>query len=719
MIRFREVFANPSNVLKYGVVVLTALCSYFMLVWWETNIGAAAHVPVLLCIIFFNTWYGGTRAGLFSTILSLLVFAYILPPGNSLAFEISQLPRLLFFAISALIIVSLCGKQKRSEQLLKRSEERLRRSEEHLRLVIDSTPAMIWSAEPDGSVDFINKVWKEFTGLSVENLLGWKWTSIIHPDDRERLLGEWRQSLATGKTLDEEARLQRVHGDYRLLAIRAVPLHDESGTIIKWYGTKTDITESKRVEAELRNDEIKLRTIIDTLPVGITINDATGDIIQMNASLPSILELSSEDLRHAKYRERKYIHSDGSPMTFDDFPSTIAMKEQRVVKDKEVGVVMDGGRILWTSVSASPLPIEGLGAVIVTTNITERKQTQDELKAQKEVLQTIFDHIPLMISLVDRDGDFKIVNREWERVQGWALKEVQQNNIDVVAQLFPERHEQERVRAFMKNSVGQWTDFKTHVRDGRVIDTRWIRVRISDGTSIGIGQDISDSKKTEEVLQDLLRHYKTLFNHLQTIREEERSRMSMEIHDELGQKLTSLKLDLVWLESKIPAKDEDLIIHYRAMLGLIDSIVGDIQRMSSELRPGVLDNLGLAAALEWQAAEFRRRTNIRCTFTRLDEITGLNRKVSTATFRIFQEALTNVARHSEATEVSIQLIREDDMIRLTISDDGKGITPEQINNFNSLGIMSMKERATALEGKLTIEGSRNNGTTIRLVIPCV
>ena len=138
----------------------------------------------------------------------------------------------------------------------KRAEDALRRSEDRLRVVIDTIPALVFSAKPDGSLDFINQRHREFTGLTLNDVSGWRWIDVIHPDDRAKLVDQWKMSLATGEPLATEARLRRANGDYRWLLIRAVPLHDESGMIVEWYGTKNDITERKQAEEAVRDDQL-------------------------------------------------------------------------------------------------------------------------------------------------------------------------------------------------------------------------------------------------------------------------------------------------------------------------------------------------------------------------------------------------------------------------------------------------------------------------------
>ena len=212
-------------------------------------------------------------------------------------------------------------------------------------------------------------------------------------------------------------------------------------------------------------------------------------------------------------------------------------------------------------------------------------------------------------------------------------------------------------------------------------------------------------------------HLRALAAHLQNIREEERARVAREIHDELGQTLTALKMDLSWLASRLP-KDQDLLLQKtETMSKLVDTTIQSIWRITAELRPGILDDLGLTAAIEWQAQEFQSRTGIKCRFISGKRNPDLDQDRSIAVFRILQETLTNVARHAQATRVKISLIRMRGDLVLEVRDNGKGISEKDIFRPRSLGLLGMRERAHLFGGKLKIHGAPGNGTSVTLKIP--
>jgi signal transduction histidine kinase len=227
---------------------------------------------------------------------------------------------------------------------------------------------------------------------------------------------------------------------------------------------------------------------------------------------------------------------------------------------------------------------------------------------------------------------------------------------------------------------------------------------------LGISRDLTERRQIEEKLR-------ALSARLQSVREEERATIAREIHDDLGQRLTGLKMDLSWLQKRLQPNQGELRQKTEAMSRLIDATVRSVRRLSTELRPRILDDFGLIAALEWQAQEFQNKTGIPCRFkSDLSEI-RLPQDQSVAVFRIFQEALTNVARHARAGRVEALLRPNARGLTLTIKDNGRGIPPDEMSRSKSLGLLGMRERALLFGWDLTLRGSPGRGTTVALRIP--
>lgn len=234
----------------------------------------------------------------------------------------------------------------------------------------------------------------------------------------------------------------------------------------------------------------------------------------------------------------------------------------------------------------------------------------------------------------------------------------------------------------------------------------------------GIQRDVTDRTLAAEELEQSRAELRALAARLQATREEERTRIAREIHDELGQALTALKLDLAWLGTKRPRGNSGAFrLIDMSITDRIDETMQVVRRIASELRPSVLDQLGLEAALEWQGQEFGARSGIEVTMDLCADECTIPDDLGSSVFRIFQESLTNVARHARAKRVTIRLIQTADRVTLEVSDDGIGIPPERLEGTASLGLVGMRERALACGGELSITGQPNQGTTVLLTVP--
>jgi two-component system sensor histidine kinase UhpB len=231
------------------------------------------------------------------------------------------------------------------------------------------------------------------------------------------------------------------------------------------------------------------------------------------------------------------------------------------------------------------------------------------------------------------------------------------------------------------------------------------------------GIDITEQKKAEEALHKSHEQLQNLSAYLQTVREEERTKIARDIHDELGQLLSTLLLDIGWLEKQISRGNKDKEVQkLKSMSKITESAIGEVQKITSELRPSLLDNLGLIPAIEWFAKDIEKKVGIRFTISIKIKNVKLNKEVTTAIYRIIQESLTNVIRHAKASEVKINLQKTRKSLILEISDDGIGIKKEEISAPNSFGLVGIRERARSINGELEILGIPKKGTTIKVSI---
>jgi len=273
---------------------------------------------------------------------------------------------------------------------------------------------------------------------------------------------------------------------------------------------------------------------------------------------------------------------------------------------------------------------------------------------------------------------------------------------------------------FVTGTMGEEVAIET-LKNGAtdyVLKTRLSRLIPAVHRALREAQERSQRLRAEEQLRQSHQQLRALSVYLQSVREEERTRIAREVHDELGQALTGCKLDLSWIANRLPRDLKPLLDKTRQLSEHIDSTIQTVRRISSELRPGVLDYLGLAAALEWQANEFQNRTGIRCDVHASLREPVLAQELNTTLFRIFQETLTNIIRHAGATRVAVNLKEADGKILLQVRDNGRGISDAEQTSPGSMGLLGMRERAALLGGDFKITNPpRARGTQVTVSIP--
>jgi two-component system, NarL family, sensor histidine kinase UhpB len=250
-----------------------------------------------------------------------------------------------------------------------------------------------------------------------------------------------------------------------------------------------------------------------------------------------------------------------------------------------------------------------------------------------------------------------------------------------------------------------------------VLKDRLSRLGPSVKRALNEAHERAERKLAVDELEKSHKQMRDLAAHLQTVREEERLRIAREIHDELGQILTMLKFDMDYIREKLTADQQAIIEKVESDRQLVKDSINSVKKICNELRPGLLDHLGIEAALEWQAEEFQRRTGIKCALDLPDDRIDVDMDRATALFRVFQEALTNVIKHASATMVEVKLTDQAAGITLDIRDNGVGISEEHLNKTNSFGLLGMRERVRVWNGAVLIKRGENAGTSISIAIP--
>jgi PAS domain S-box-containing protein len=354
----------------------------------------------------------------------------------------------------------------------------------------------------------------------------------------------------------------------------------------------------------------------------------------------------------------------------------------------------------------------------LTWDIILRRKAEEQVELQAMVLDQARD----WIAITDLKGIIRYTNRAKCDALQLRSEELVGKHITVFGE-DPQRGatQQEIIDATLAN--GEWRgEVANMAANGTpsIVDCRTFLVRNRSGKAVamcGIGTDVTARKKAEDELQESRWKLQAMYRDLQNAREEERLRIAREIHDEMGQNLTALRIDLEWLHKKLQPDQISLFRKVESMAAVVEQSIEMVRRISSDLRPAVLDSLGLSAAIEWYVADFEKRTEIQCELVMEPKEIRPSQPLSIELFRILQEALTNVARHSQASSVLIALKQQRDNLTLRVIDNGIGIPEDKVTDQCSFGLQGIRERASALGGELTIKGLADEGTAIRITVP--
>jgi PAS domain S-box-containing protein len=321
------------------------------------------------------------------------------------------------------------------------------------------------------------------------------------------------------------------------------------------------------------------------------------------------------------------------------------------------------------------------------------------------------------IYLFDFDGNIIDVNENACKMLGYEREEMIGANLAKIDNKLrhPEKLELEKlIRG------GRHIFERENIRkDGSIVPVE-VSVKIvhHEGKDLiqGFFRDITERKRLAEEIRESREQLRLLAAKLESSREEERINLAREIHDELGQSLTALKMDFAWLAKNLPKEQTVLIDKAKSMQELLDGNVKLARDITTRLRPAILDDFGLLAAIEWQASDFDARTGIKCRVKSNVKKINLHKNLSISLFRVFQEALTNILKHSEASHVDINLMKKSNIMTIEIQDEGKGIKKSDLRKKGAFGILGIRERASLLGGTLNIDSHPGKGTTIRVTI---
>ena len=625
----------------------------------------------------------------------------------------------LFIAVIWYIAYALNRRDMRNREIA----SDLRDSEAQNRSIFHYAPDAIIVIDSAGRIVKWNSLAVQLFGWDTGEVIGRQVEEIvIPPESRQKYREDIMRYIETGtseligRTVDLWA--LRKNGSTFSASLRIAPMTINGQQY--FTGFVRDITERKEMENRLKsfNEELsrqvaaKTSEIIDTferITDGFIALDKDFRYVFLNKKAEAIIQMDASSLIGRNVWE--VFPSAVGTETYEVFNR--AMKEQRYMTNTDFFPPLN----LWQENHIYPSP-EGLSVFI--RDISDRMRAEESLHASEQKYKLLFESNPLamwMLSLPEYD----VIEVNNAALEQYGYNREEFLSLDIFTELRPSE-DTEKLKAITnpefrgRHNSGIWRHMKSN---GDVI---YVDVVTHDiqyqgrPTRLVLAKDVTEQYMAEARLKEAYESTRQLAEHLQNVREEERLHISREIHDELGQLLTVLKMDLSWLNKKSPPSDSAGRDKLTGSLEMIDTIVKKVRQIASELRPNLIDDLGLQAAMEWHLDEFSRRSGIQkeACFDGVD--TSLPDHLKMGLFRIFQESLTNVGRHSGANKVKVSLVKEENRLVLKVIDNGKGFE-EKSNTKMTLGLLGMKERTMMMGGNYSITSSEGKGTTVTVEVP--
>lgn len=599
----------------------------------------------------------------------------------------------------------------------KKAEEDIIKTNARFQMVSKATTDIVWDLNLADNLLWWNDNYYANLGYKKQKELVelQEWFENIHPEDLQRVRPKFLEAITgTAATWRDEYRYRKADGSYINILDRGYIMLNKDGKPYRMIGSMVDMTPIYEVQKKVKESEHRLRTILDTDPECIKLMDVNCNLIDINKGGMNMIDADSYEQVLGK-----------SLLTVVAAPQK--EKAEAMVRKAFAGqggllefeMITLKGRTRWCEVNIVPFRNpegEIISVLGVTRDMTERKTAETALARNEEKYRTLVEQAHDAIILFDEEGRLLDVNTGLTLLLGYSKEELLNMHLH---DLFTEEEaETDPVRFdVLRKGQSKVKQRKVLRKDGAVVETEIKSQQLPDGRFLSIIRDLSDRIWAERKLEESYQQLRELNGYLENVREEERSHIAREIHDELGQQLTVLKMDISWLKKKLAGADEAVVERLNGLLEMINNTVRSVRRISSELRPSMLDDLGLPAAIEWHAQEFMNRSGITIQTDIDNRDIKLETKTAITLFRVFQESLTNVARHAEAALAKVKLAQEGERLILTVEDNGKGFLPESIKTKRTLGILGMKERIAIIKGSYDIKSSPEKGTIVRVSVP--
>lgn len=597
----------------------------------------------------------------------------------------------------------------------KKWEIQLRKSEEKFRYIFNNSTIGKVLTALDGKFLQANQALANMLGYSILELQKLNFREITHPDDIAISNEGIRSLLANERSTHKmEKRYFHKNGSIVWTNVSFSLLRDHNNIPQYFITSILDITEQKKAEEEIKKSEEKYRTIFLKSPLPMWIYDfETLQFLDVNEAAILQYGYTREEFLHMTIKDIRR-KEDLEPLLNDlIIIQKFGGSQQHIWRH-----LKKNGELMTVETTAHSFDYNNRKARLVTANdITERE------KAEKEILDYKFalDESSL-VDVSDSNGIIQYVNDNFCKVSKYSSEEL----IGRDHRIFNSGYHSKDVFRDLWNTVTAGKVWKKEVRnkakDGSFFwtDTTIVPFLGTDDRPyqfIVVRTDITARKQAQDEIIQKGEELRMLSDHLQKIREEERTNMAREIHDELGQQLTVMKMDVSWLHNKLSKAEEPVKKRTDELKDILDETVTTVRRIASELRPSILDDMGLGAAIEWHLKEFEKKSGMKTEFENIEKEPQLPEIVKSNLFRIVQESLTNVNRYAKAKKVIVSLRQNSGQLFLTVKDDGIGFDIEKAIAKQTFGILGMKERSFMMGGTFEISSISGKGTTVKVQVP--
>ncbi len=544
--------------------------------------------------------------------------------------------------------------------------------------------------------------------------------TLVDNQQRKRLMDSLREQVADFQDVEEALRVERVQATHRrwvLIVTSCLGLGLGFGIFLAWF-TRYHV---EKLGVRLLRSEERWTATLGSIGEAVIATDGEGRVTFLNPIAAALVGWGLKEAINQPIGNVLKLINEESGMTADNEVLRVLKEKQVIAVANHVDLVTRDGREIPVEHSAAPILTSGgkvIGVVLVFRDVAERRQEQIATRQQAALLELTQDSV----FVIDLEGKIHFWSRGAEVMFGYSKSHaIGKNAHELLCTEFPQPLAEIRAELIQ---AGHWEgDLIKSTHGGRqiVVTGRWALQsgkRDQGPRILVISSDITARKRAEESLVLQKEQLRALAERLQTVREEDRKRVARDLHDQIGQILTSIKMDLTWMTRHLPKSEDAMLARVTESIQLINDGVKSVRNICSGLRPGVLDDLGLAAAIEWQAGEFTSRNGIRCEVTVPPIDLHLDGDRATAAFRIFQECLTNVIRHANAKSVRVTLSHEEENILMFVEDDGIGFCETDISiSHGSLGLLGMRERAQFCGGSVHISSSIGKGTMVTVRVP--